>query len=102
MVRIRYNSIFYGSSNVFLLWVANGFAYEKSKQQQATVGAQIEVTLQFLSIFTFCGEVKKVMTHIDSKKKKSISYISVFAASYKSQTMLTKKVKLLTKQPQQP
>lgn len=43
------------------------------------------------------------MTHIDSKKiNTTLFYISVFAAGHKSQTMLTKKVKLLTKQPQQP
>lgn len=43
------------------------------------------------------------MTHRDSKKNQydSVLYFC-FAAGYKSQTMLSKKVKLLTKQPQQP
>lgn len=43
------------------------------------------------------------MAHIDGKKNQydSVLYFC-FAVGYKSQTMLTKKVKLLTKQPQQP
>ncbi len=43
------------------------------------------------------------MTHTDCKKNQynAVLYFC-FAAGYKSQTMLTKKVKLLTKQPQQP
>lgn len=43
------------------------------------------------------------MTHTDSKKNQyDFVLYFCFAAGYKSQTMLSKKVKLLTKQPQQP
>lgn len=58
VVRIYYNRIFYDSPNAALVWLPVGLLMKKQAVTSDS-RVQIEVTLQFVLIFTFCKELGK-------------------------------------------